>query len=338
MKFSGRLQIEADPREWLKTDLSLAQGRLELTSGSEVLGSWSMSQVKAERVEGDRFQLLLGDDRALFAADDALAFSYEALPHLSKKHIIAGPTGLRGRLRNSLRGSERQVNEPEPEKPAPVVHYQPTAGGDSGNGTSPTNHPVARRLRELMEAAGKEQASQRDTFMEAPQNSAPQNGAPQPDDDVAMEPDLLFAVADETAGVSELEFIEPMSADEPEAVEVSEAGLIEPLSTTEPEKAEVVEPATDWWAESALIALEPTAIGMTFPPEPRAIRLDLEPAFARVSSTDDEPEDRVMVALEGVLAEVLQGTMSPAQVSAITDLVQAVTDLVAARRSSSNRS
>ncbi len=75
MKFSGRLQIEADPRNWVKTDLNLSQGRLELVSGGDVLGSWSTTQVKAERVEGDKFQLHLGDDRAIFAADDALAFS-----------------------------------------------------------------------------------------------------------------------------------------------------------------------------------------------------------------------------------------------------------------------
>jgi hypothetical protein len=329
MKFSGRLQIEADPREWLKTDLSLAQGRLELTSGTEVLGSWSMSQVKAERVEGDRFQLLLGDDRALFAADDALAFSYEALPHLSKKHIIAGPTGLRGRLRNSLRGSERQVNEPEPEKPA-VVQYAQAAGGDGGNGTSPTNHPVARRLRDLMEAAGKEQASKQEILMDAPENSAPQIGASQPADDGELEPgddgvmkqSLSFAVTEEAA-------------------EVSELGLIEPVLTAEPERAESLAPElpNDWWPTTAPITPAPTEVEMTSPPRPHAIRLDLEPAFARVSSTDDaEPEDRVISALEGVLTEVREGALSPPQVSAVTALVQAVTDLVAARRSSSKNS
>jgi hypothetical protein len=51
MKFSGRLHIDSDPPEWLKTDLTLAQGRVELTSSGEVLGSWSTTQVKAERVD-----------------------------------------------------------------------------------------------------------------------------------------------------------------------------------------------------------------------------------------------------------------------------------------------
>ncbi len=102
MKFSGRLQIEADPRNWVKTDLNLSQGRLELVSGGDILGSWSTAQVKAERVEGDRFQLHLGDDRAVFAADDALAFSYDALPVLAKKSVLAVAGGLRGKLRKGL--------------------------------------------------------------------------------------------------------------------------------------------------------------------------------------------------------------------------------------------
>jgi hypothetical protein len=337
MKFSGRLQIEADPREWLKTDLSLAQGRLELTSGSELLGSWSMSQVKAERVEGDRFALLLGDDRALFAADDALAFSYEALPHLSKKHIIAGPTGLRGRLRNSLRGSERQLNEPQPEKPADVVQAPQAAGGDGGNGTSPT-HPVARRLRELMEAASKEQASQQETLRDAPQNGAPPIRATELADDGATEAANHKATEPASDGVMESALIFAVAE---EAADVSEVGLIEPVSTLEPEAAESAweEPAPDWWPKTALVTPAPTAVEMTSPTQPHAIRLDLEPAFARVRSTDDEePEDKVMSALEGVLAEVREGALSPPQVSAVTALVQAVTDLVAARRSSSKNS
>ena len=39
MKFSGRLQIEADPRDWLKTELDLSQGRVELVHVARVRGS-----------------------------------------------------------------------------------------------------------------------------------------------------------------------------------------------------------------------------------------------------------------------------------------------------------
>ena len=149
MKFSGRLQIEADPRNWVKTDLNLSQGRLELVSGGDVLGSWSTTQVKAERVEGDKFQLHLGDDRAIFAADDALAFSYDALPVLAKKSVLAVAGGLRGKLRKGLAASERAAHEPD---------VEPAATSDAGPFFVETQDveadvaPPARKLRDLIHA------------------------------------------------------------------------------------------------------------------------------------------------------------------------------------------
>jgi len=154
MKFSGRLQIEGDPRNWLKTDLNLSNGRVELMSGGDVLGSWSTAQVKAERVEGDRFELHLGDDRAVFAADDALAFSYEALPVLARKTVLSAANGLRGILRKGLTGTERPVQPlPHPVSiAAPAVnaidHREDVESFDLGDPQMPTH-----RLRDLIQAA-----------------------------------------------------------------------------------------------------------------------------------------------------------------------------------------
>ncbi|HEY3427882.1 MAG TPA: hypothetical protein VGK83_04350, partial [Acidimicrobiia bacterium] len=66
MRFSGTLQTQGDPDGWLKTSLNLVGGRVEIVAGEETLGSWSVAQVKAERIEGNRFDLFLGDDRAVF--------------------------------------------------------------------------------------------------------------------------------------------------------------------------------------------------------------------------------------------------------------------------------
>jgi hypothetical protein len=101
MKFSGRLQVEADPRNWVKADLRLTKGRVELAAGDESLGSWAVSHVTAERVDGDRFALQLGEERAVFAADDALAFSYEAMPQFNKRQIVP-VAGVMERLRSGL--------------------------------------------------------------------------------------------------------------------------------------------------------------------------------------------------------------------------------------------
>ena len=153
MKFSGRLQIEADPRNWLKTDLNLNNGRLELVSGGDILGSWSTAQVKAERVEGDRFQLHLGDDRAVFAADDALAFSYEALPALAKKTVLASATGLRGKLRKGLGSADRtaQTDTQDPVEPvaAAVADFEPEEDVVDVNDVP----QPPRKLRDLIQAA-----------------------------------------------------------------------------------------------------------------------------------------------------------------------------------------
>ena len=111
MKFSGRLQVEADSRSWLKADLVLDRGKLELTSGDDVLGTWAASQVTAERVEGDRFSLQLGDETAMFIADDALGFSYEALPQLNKRHLLP-VGGMMDKLKSGFRADEsRPVSE-----------------------------------------------------------------------------------------------------------------------------------------------------------------------------------------------------------------------------------
>ncbi|MGQ0849785.1 MAG: hypothetical protein ACT4OP_11840 [Actinomycetota bacterium] len=157
MKFSGRLQTGDDPREWLRTDLSLIGGRIELVSGEDLLGSWSTSQVKAERISGDRFKLHLGADVAFFAADDALAFSYDALPQLNRSPLMSAASGLRGMIRDV----RRSLTAPEPvEAPAPsaptvfeVRPYNPDAAMTEG--AEPP--PVVHRLRELIEAARRNQ-------------------------------------------------------------------------------------------------------------------------------------------------------------------------------------
>ena len=141
MRFSGRLQIEADPHNWLKADLMVARGRVELVSGSELLGSWTTSQVLAERVEADRFSLQLGEDRALFIADDALSFSYEAMPQLNKRQLLP-VGGVMDKLKAGLRGDDNRE---------PAVVPQPA-------GVAPSESAVAttgKRLRELIrEASG----------------------------------------------------------------------------------------------------------------------------------------------------------------------------------------
>ncbi|MGH8957995.1 MAG: hypothetical protein ACRDVK_04895 [Acidimicrobiia bacterium] len=151
MRFSGTLQTQGDPAGWLKTSLNLVGGRVEIVAGDETLGSWSVAQVKAERIEGNKFDLFLGDDRAVFVADDALAFSYEALPKLAKNPIAEVAQGFRQKLMGSSRKAAKAADPVTPE-PAPVPASS-LADNIVWQDPPPQAPANVKRLRELIEAA-----------------------------------------------------------------------------------------------------------------------------------------------------------------------------------------
>jgi hypothetical protein len=141
MRFSGRLQVDGSGANWLRADVWIDRHRLALVSGSDELGSWSLSSVGATRLDGDRFELALGEEKALFAADDALAFSYDALPLLTKS---GGLGGVVSKMRLAL-GRDREPMPGEPDGDVePVVQRQ----------LLPAEPPAERpSLRALLEAA-----------------------------------------------------------------------------------------------------------------------------------------------------------------------------------------
>lgn len=160
MRFSGSLQTQGDSEGWLKTSLNLVGGRVEIVAGEETLGTWSVSQVKAERIEGNRFDLLLGDDRAVFLADDALAFSYEALPQLAKNPIVEVAQGFRQKLLGSARKAAKVVEPVAPEPPPPSA---PSLADNIVWQDPPPEAPAnVKRLRELIEAARANRAENED--------------------------------------------------------------------------------------------------------------------------------------------------------------------------------
>ena len=158
MRFNGRLQTDANADSWLKSELSISGNKVELSAGDDLLGSWPVGQVKAERVEGDRFELFLGDDRALFAADDALAFSYEALPKLTKKPIVEAAQGFR----KFLGGGRKATAVEEPLAPVAVESEPEVLVDDTPSEPVPAN---VKRLRELIEVA---KANRPEEFASAP--------------------------------------------------------------------------------------------------------------------------------------------------------------------------
>ncbi len=364
MKFSGRLQIEADPRNWLKTDLNLNHGRLELVSGDDILGSWSTAQVRAERVEGDRFQLHLGEDRAVFAADDALAFSYEALPALAKKTVLASATGLRGKLRKGLAGAERpaQPDAQDSFEPTPIPWPDVQPGDDEadlGEVPQPT-----RKLRDLIQAAVRSNLNETpppeannwwgpdSAYSEGNSSVEPALGgelSPEPEasDQVWSEPEEAIADLEPEPDVPKPDVPEP---DVPEPDFIAEPSVEHMSFPDLPEIGhdEVQQERPNF--DLSPIFAEPAAAYETIEgARPSLGLLDLEgtgfengdtlgerPAepFGWIRAAEEampvvvEPPSQVVRSLDTLIEEIRNGGMTPAQVGALTDLIRVVAEAV----------
>jgi hypothetical protein len=344
MKFSGRLQIETDPKNWLTTVIELSNGRLELVSGGEILGSWSITHVKAERIEGDKFQLHLGDDRAMFSADDALAFSYEALPILAKKSVLAAAGGLRGKLRKAAAPTERpsvperRADDPPPARNDPVVEVLVAEAP-----------PPARKLRDLIQNAV------RDSPVDAPVAAVPV--ASEPPKSPAAEP-----LGETRSFTGPLRAVPPRVLEE-ETHEREEEEPIRPLR-----EEETTYPAMEPSLSEALLTPRAIPLLRSVPdlsPIPMAPRVNYgtktlatpEDSFTKVEETGfaegetlgDRPAEpsgwvraieKVKPAselrgpaalapdLNSLVDDVRRSGMSPSQVSALADLMRGLADAI----------
>lgn len=362
MKFSGRLQVEADSRNWLKADLVLERGRLELTSGDDVLGTWATSQVTAERVEGDRFSLQLGEEAAMFIADDALGFSYEALPQLNKRHLIP-VGGMMEKIKSGFRADDVRP-QPAGEEPAP-----PSAGPAPTSAASLTG----KRLRELIKEAAVspappppvgESEPKRSLGLEgvfrrrqAPTESPEPTPVPEafpPQDEELLE--RLFDPSMDTPGANpplaqddgpasiwaDLVATSPSVEDEPSALFEEEGDFdlgepepidwsANPLGETRAQTRESLAPAWPGWSEPVEEAAE-------IPTQPSYAALDVnhsepavptpEPSPLAPAVSPPSPAGELSPDLAGAVKRVAQavaaGSLTESQLNAITDLVKAV--------------
>ena len=343
MKFSGRLQVEADPRNWVKTDLNLSEGRLELVSGGDVLGSWSTAQVKAERVEGDKFQLHLGDDRLVFAADDALAFSYEALPVLAKKSVLAAAGGLRVKLRKGLAAPERAVHADVPiyVVPAPAI---PDAGHVVESAHEEEAAPT-RRLRDLIHAAVKSNAAAGAGPSGAGDGLAPAVEASEP---VAAAHDAGDDQPTHHPGPRTSEGQLDRATVVPEIGEEAPEPIVEePVAHMPqiPADATAGVPAFDLSPRFAAVASSETVAGR--PPSvlsetgarfdsgetlgerhAESFRWNPDADEANPPANQPAPSPRASRSLDALVDEVKDAAMTPAQIGAITNLIRALADAI----------
>ena len=87
MQYRGTLHVPGEvSREGLPVHVLLTERHIELVAGDESLGRYPLREAVVERISGDRFDLTLSGDTVMFEADDAIAFSYEAVPYISSAH------------------------------------------------------------------------------------------------------------------------------------------------------------------------------------------------------------------------------------------------------------
>lgn len=138
--YRGRLAVEADPND-LMVDLRIGGDTVELLASTESLGVWSIAHVSVSRREDGRFFLQLGDEEALFQAEDPLGFAYEATSTIRDEQ---------SRFRNRLRAywpSNAEPRRDDPEESRAVE--TPTNGGDPtrSKASEPQRARAPRHLR-----------------------------------------------------------------------------------------------------------------------------------------------------------------------------------------------
>lgn len=109
MRFDGRIQFEGVPDE-LDVTVEVSDSHLRMLSGDEVLGSWCLADVVANRRVADEFDIELPEEAVIFRADDQVNFAYGAVQKMAEgwaRYHAMNPM----RRRRAV-ASARRMNEP----------------------------------------------------------------------------------------------------------------------------------------------------------------------------------------------------------------------------------
>lgn len=117
-----------------------------VTSDGETLGSYPIDQIEVSRLDSDRFDLRVGDDQLIFTAEDAIRFSYEAMPMIQslRGHHIGHPV-------DRVVAWWRRRNEVDPTPAAAVSVFTETPAGRAF--TASENKVPLSAMRQRVDAA-----------------------------------------------------------------------------------------------------------------------------------------------------------------------------------------
>lgn len=71
--------------------LEIGDRHLVITELDETVGSYPLDRVTATRVDSDRFEIGVGDERLVFVAEDAIRFCYEGMPAIAAGRTLGSP-------------------------------------------------------------------------------------------------------------------------------------------------------------------------------------------------------------------------------------------------------
>ena len=121
MKYRGTLDVDASRRGGgLAVELTLIGRKLTVSSDEGVLASYPIGEVDISRVGSDRFDLRVGSEQLVFTAEDAIRFSYEALPMI-ESYKSPRPLQAIGKVRSWWKDKEADLGEQEERDFEPVT-------------------------------------------------------------------------------------------------------------------------------------------------------------------------------------------------------------------------
>lgn len=231
LHFRGALALPEDSEPSLIVDLRVEDEVVVIMQDDEELGVWDVEQVDAERLNGQKFRLQLGDDEVIFHARDRAGFAYTGLNAITAakerleerrnkvwyerlvesgdpinvKALVADARESVGRLGRALRNLMPEPSErPEPQASPPAEVEQSIA--PSRETLAPTTTEVrGRRTRRRTPDAAEPEQEPRTAPPSAHIESPP---APQPPAD-SIEAKPPSASPTEIAPDDEFEPLEP---------------------------------------------------------------------------------------------------------------------------------
>jgi hypothetical protein len=155
LRYRGILEIDATRRSGgLPVELALTGRSLTVSTDDETLGTYPIDDIDVARVGSDRFDLRVGSEELLFTADDAIRFSYEAIPFIEAAHadrLVRTVDKVR-----SWWGAKTSTPQPvmKQEEPVPVELETVTSAGRafSGARTGTSLSELRRRLGSMEDA------------------------------------------------------------------------------------------------------------------------------------------------------------------------------------------